>query len=386
MESNSRTYLDNAATSWPKPAQVIAATSDFYQSHGGAAGRSGHAAGSKSDSIVANSRRALAELVHSGRDDYIVFAHNGTDALNMAIHGLVKPRDHIIVSSLEHNSVLRPVAFCRDQKQATVTRIGTTSEGIVDLKELQAAIQPHTSLVCLTHASNVTGVIQPVELVGAICRRHSINFLIDAAQTVGHVPIDVASFQCDVLAAAGHKGLFGPLGTGFLFVSQRVAEVIVPYRQGGTGTHSHSEYSPTELPGRLESGNLNVGGIAGLLSGLEFVRKTGIANIAAHGQSLLEQLKSSLDGVDQIRWIAGANKQRVPIASLIFDNWDVHELAAILDSTFGIQVRAGLHCAPNAVLDGNSNHGLPTLRLSPGWFTTVEEIDNATAAMRKICG
>ena len=385
MESNLRTYLDNAATSWPKPPQVIAAMSEFYQSLGGAAGRSSHAAGGNSDGIVSKCRQALGELINAGRNDHVAFAHNGTDALNIAIHGLVRPHDHIIVSSLEHNSVLRPVAFCRDQKHVSVTRIGTTSEGIVDLEELQAAIQPNTRMICLTHASNVSAVIQPVELVGNLCRQHGLIFLIDAAQTVGHASINVKSFQCDVLAAAGHKGLYGPLGTGFLFVSERVANEIIPYRQGGTGTESQSDIQPAGLPMGLESGNLNVGGIAGLIAGLEFVKATGISKIASHGQSMINLLKEGLDGLRGFRWIGSDIQPRVPIASLVVDDWDVHELAAILDSTFGIQVRAGLHCAPHAVVDAKSNVGLPTLRFSPGWFTTTKEIDNATAALRKIC-
>jgi cysteine desulfurase family protein len=379
-----RIYLDNAATSWPKPPAVLEALVAFYRDLGGAAGRGAHSASQQSDVLVTTCRQAIAELIRAQVDDQVVFAHNGTDALNLGIHGLLRPGDHVVVSSLEHNSVLRPVAAFAERQGGSYSLVSADERGVVSPANIQAAIGPKTRLVCLTHASNVTGVLQPVAEVGAVCREAGVSFLIDAAQTIGRVPIDVRRLQCDLLAAAGHKGLLGPLGTAFLFVSGRIAQQLQSLRQGGTGTETTAEQQPATYPHRLEAGNLNVGGIAALLAGIHYVKNIGVEAIGRHELALVEQLFAGLEGCPGVELLARKTEPRVAIASLTFAEHDVHDAAAILDSAFGIQARAGLHCAPHALSGGPHHESVATLRLSPGWQTTSEQIQRAVEAIREI--
>jgi cysteine desulfurase family protein len=379
-----RIYLDNAATSWPKPPAVLEALVAFYRDLGGAAGRGAHSASQQSDVLVTTCRQAIAELIRAQVDDQVVFAHNGTDALNLGIHGLLRPGDHVVVSSLEHNSVLRPVAAFAERQGGSYSLVSADERGVVSPANIQAAIGPKTRLVCLTHASNVTGVLQPVAEVGAVCREAGVSFLIDAAQTIGRVPIDVRRLQCDLLAAAGHKGLLGPLGTAFLFVSGRIAQQLQSLRQGGTGTETTAEQQPATYPHRLEAGNLNVGGIAALLAGIHYVKNIGVEAIGRHELALVEQLFAGLEGCPGVELLARRTEPRVAIASLTFAEHDVHDAAAILDSAFGIQARAGLHCAPHALSGGPHHESVATLRLSPGWQTTSEQIQRAVEAIREI--
>jgi selenocysteine lyase/cysteine desulfurase len=333
---------------------------------------------------VTTCRQAIAELIRAQVDDQVVFAHNGTDALNWGIHGLLRPGDHVVVSSLEHNSVLRPVAAFAERQGGSYSLVSADERGVVSPANIQAAIGPKTRLVCLTHASNVTGVLQPVAEVGAVCREAGVSFLIDAAQTIGRVPIDVRRLQCDLLAAAGHKGLLGPLGTAFLFVSGRIAQQLQSLRQGGTGTETTAEQQPATYPHRLEAGNLNVGGIAALLAGIHYVKNIGVEAIGRHELALVEQLFAGLEGCPGVELLARRTEPRVAIASLTFAEHDVHDAAAILDSAFGIQARAGLHCAPHALSGGPHHESVATLRLSPGWQTTSEQIQRAVEAIREI--
>ena len=379
-----RIYLDNAATSWPKPPPVLDALVGFYRDLGGAAGRGAHSASQQADALVTACRQAIGDLLRAQVDDQIVFAHNGTDALNLGIHGLLRPGDHVVVSTLEHNSVLRPVAAFAERQGGSYSLVSADERGIVRPQDIQAALRPDTRLVCLTHASNVTGVLQPVADVGALCRAAGVSLLVDAAQTIGRVAVDVRQMQCDLLAAAGHKGLLGPLGTAFLFVSGRVANQLQSLRQGGTGTETTAEQQPTTYPHRLEAGNLNVGGIAALLAGIRYVTNLGVEAIGRHELELAEQLFAGLEACPGVELIAREVEPRVAIASLTFANHDVHDAAAILDSAFGIQARAGLHCAPHAISGGPQHESVATLRLSPGWQTTAEQIQRTIEAIREI--
>ena len=379
-----RIYLDNAATSWPKPAAVLDALTSFYRDQGGAAGRGVHSASHHSDGIVTACRNGLRELVHAQVDDQIVFAHNGTDALNLGIHGYVRPGDHVVVTSLEHNSVLRPVAFDAERKNGRYTLVSAEENGFVSPQAIEQAIRSDTRLVCVTHASNVTGAIQPLEEIGQVCRKAGVSLLVDAAQTAGRLPIDVRRIQCDLLAAAGHKGLMGPLGTAFLFVSSRIAQEMVPLRQGGTGTETTAEQQPATYPHRLEAGNLNVGGLAALQAGLRYVQTVGIEAIGRHELEMLELFLSEIDSCPGVSVFQRNCPNRVAIASLTFADHDVHDAAVILDSAYGIQVRAGLHCSPHALSGGPQAESIPTLRVSPGWQTTPEQIKKAAAAIREI--
>ena len=266
-----RIYLDNAATSWPKPPAVLQAVSDFYNDVGSAAGRGASNASMCSNEIVQTTRRSIAEYLNAADANEIIFCNNGTDALNKAIFGFVNDGDHIITTTTEHNSVLRPLSYLKTHRNCVVTQIPCDGQGAVDLQKLEESISSETSLLVVNHASNVTGTIQQVREIGQLAARHDVLFLLDAAQTLGATPVNVQAIGCHLLAAPGHKGLLGPLGTGILYINHSIAEQVRPIIFGGTGTNSASDIQPEKLPEKFESGNLNVPAIAGLGAGLNFL-------------------------------------------------------------------------------------------------------------------
>ncbi len=378
-----RIYLDNAATSWPKPEAVYRAIDRYQRELGAPAGRSSYAEASEVERMVGSCRKKIADLVGASDPSRIIFTQNGTDSLNLALHGLLRPGDHVVTSVCEHNSVLRPLRFLAE-RGVTTSYVACDSQGYVDPNAIRQAIVSKTRLIALIHASNVTGAIQPIEAVGKIAAERSLLFLVDAAQSLGHVPIDVASVGCHLLAAPGHKGLLGPLGTGVLYIAPGVEKQLLPLRQGGTGTRSDEDRQPDSLPDRYESGNLNVPGIAGLEAGVTHVAQLGESHILAHSRALVQRLIAGLTGLPGLRLygpLSGAD--RVGVVSLNVAGFDPQELAAVLDANWRIQTRAGLHCAPrmHAAL-GTSPSG--TLRLSIGHFTTQDEIDTAIAALTEL--
>lgn len=382
-----RLYLDNAATSWPKPREVVEAIADFYRAGGAPAARGNTSGSAASDRIVETTRSELAALLNVSEPRRLVWTCNATDALNTALHGWLRPGDHVIATVLEHNSVLRPLQFLSRRSAVETSWLDCDASGRLDLAVLPGLIRPHTRLVCAPWVSNVTGVVQPVRELAEICRVAGVPLLIDAAQGVGHLPIDVGELDCDLLAAAGHKGLLGPLGTGFLYVGPRVEEELRPLRQGGTGSQSEEE-QPWHLPDRFESGNPNVGGLAGLRAGIRFVKERGIESLAAHSRELGDRLRSELVGMEGIRLFPpaghGEDSSRTGIVSFQMAGMDPHTVAGVLDSSFGIEVRAGLHCAPrtHARLKTAAEGG--TVRVSPGVFNTVDDILQLVAALREI--
>jgi cysteine desulfurase family protein len=379
-----RIYLDNAATSWPKPESVYVAVDRYQRTLGAPAGRGTYAQAAEVERHVMGCRLALAELLGAADPRQIVLTCNGTDALNLALHGLLRPGDHVVTSVCEHNSVLRPLAALRRDRQITVTYVPADAAGRIDPEDVRRACTPKTRLIALVHASNVTGSLQPAEAVGQVAREVGAYFLLDAAQTLGYVPVDVRRLGVHLLAAPGHKGLLGPLGTGLLYVAQGVEEALQPTRQGGTGTHSEEESQPCELPERYEAGNLNVPGIFGLEAGVRHVLAQGVETERARQQELLSQLLAGLDALPGVRVYGppeGAG--RVGLVSLRMEAMAPQELASLLDAQWSIQTRAGLHCAPRMHASlGTLPEG--TLRLSLGHFTTPEEIDVVLAALAAI--
>jgi len=379
-----RIYLDNAATSWPKPEAVYRAVDDYHRKLGAPAGRSSYREAAAIERLVGSCRQKIARLIGAADARQIVFTLNGTDALNMALHGLLSPGDHVVTSVCEHNSVLRPLRFLAEQRQIAATYVGCNSPGIVDPDEVRRAITPQTRLVAIVHASNVTGAIQPVAAIGQIAKERGIPVLVDAAQSLGYLPVDVSALGSDLLAAPGHKGLLGPLGTGLLYLSAEIAERLVPLRQGGTGTRSDQDVQPLTLPDRYESGNLNVPGIVGLEAGVSHILQAGIERCRTSTEQLTSRLLAALAEMPLVT-IYGPRQsaQRVGVISLNVQGYDPRELASLLDANWSIQTRAGLHCAPrmHAAL-GTAPAG--TLRLSVGHFTTEAEIDAAIAAIREI--
>jgi cysteine desulfurase family protein len=376
-----RIYLDNAATSWPKPEAVYRAIDDYYRRLGAPAGRGAYTEANETERLVASCRKKLAQLIGAGDPSRIVFTYNGTDSLNLALHGTLRPGDHVVTTVCEHNSVLRPLRFLAEHRNVTTTYVNCDAHGLVSPDDIRRAIQPATRLIALIHASNVTGAIQPVEEVGRIAAERQIPYLVDAAQSLGHVPVDVGRIGCQFLAAPGHKGLLGPLGTGLLYVAPGMEEPLLPLRQGGTGTRSDEDVQPTGMPDRYESGNLNVPGIAGLEAGVTEILTRGVKSIQEHAENLISKLLRTIPGVTF--YGPPRAEQRAGIVSLNLAGYDPRELASLLDSQWSIQTRAGLHCAPrmHAAL-GTVPSG--TLRLSVGPFNTAEQIDRVLAALQEI--
>ena len=377
-----RIYLDNAATSWPKPPNVVAELSRYYSELGVAAGRGTSAIATEVDRTIEQCRSAIAKLINCD-SKHVVFAFNGTDAINMALHGLIENSDGVVTSAIEHNSVLRPLKHLERNGQINLS-IADAPDGIISLDHLKQLIRPSTKLCCVSQASNVTGLVQPVLEIAKLCKANDVMLVIDAAQSVGHLPVDFQELGCDVLVASGHKGLLGPLGTGFLCLSKRAANQIKPTRQGGTGTQSELVEQPNELPFRLESGNLNVGGIFGLLAGINFITETGIDALQTHERTLRDQLLDNIRRNDSILVHGQEPENRTGVISFNIVGQDCHTVAATLDSSFAIQVRAGLHCAPLVHDSIGSSKFNGTIRISPGAFSTQQQIEYVLDAINKL--
>lgn len=384
MTESPRIYLDHAATSWPKPESVYRAMDHYARVLGAPAGRGAYAEAMQVQATIARCREKIARLIGATASERIIFSLNGTDSLNMAIHGMLRTGDHVITSAAEHNSVLRPLHHLQKTKQVEVTYLPVDRSGRIDPQDVQKALRPNTRMIMLVHASNVTGAIQPVKEVGKIACEADVFFLLDAAQTLGCLPLDVKELGCDLLAAPGHKGLLGPLGMGVLYVGEKAASEIVPLRQGGTGSRSDEEWQPTDWPERLEVGNLNVPGIFGLEAGVSEVLQEGPAAIADRQQQRLVLLEQKLQEVGTLVRHGPTDVQnRVAIASFTLPGISPQELAALLDSAARVQVRSGIHCAPRMHQAlGTSPSG--TVRMSLGHTTTDEEITTAIAVLAEI--
>ena len=372
-------YFDNAATSWPKPRSVMKAMEHFFFKGGGNPGRSGHIKAIGAGKIVLKTRELLAELFNIRDASKIVFTKNATEALNIALLGFLKPGDHVISSSMEHNSVLRPLTSL-EKRGVKVSIVKADRTGLISPERLFECVQDTTRLIALTHASNVTGTIQPVSEVGEFCRKKNIRFLVDAAQTAGTVPIDVEEMKIDSLAFSGHKGLLGPQGTGGLFI--RDENEVEPLMMGGTGSLSDREEQPEFLPDRYESGTLNVLGLAGLGAGVEFLLKKGVENIIKHDRQLLEIFLNELSGNPRIQlYGTGDRLKQTGVLSLNIQEMSPSTCGELLEKQGGILTRIGLHCAPQAHKTiGTFPDG--TVRLSWGAFTTEKDILTAVKAIK----
>jgi len=380
-----RIYLDNAATSWPKPEEVYLAVDRYQRENGAPVGRGVHREAVAAQALVDATRRDLSRWIGASSPDHVVFTLNGTDALNTAIHGALSAGGHVVTTVAEHNSVLRPLAALEATGRVEVSRVPCDAAGLVDPQEVRRALRPTTRLVALVHASNVTGVIQPAAEIGPLVREQGALFLLDAAQTIGEIPIDVEKLQVDLLAAPGHKGLLGPLGTGLLYIRPGIEQRLPAFRQGGTGTHSDRDRQPETLPEKYEAGNLNVPGIAGLGAGVRWLAAQGIDTLH---RCAIERTRFLLDGLTAIPGVrifgSPLPESRVAVVSIELAGYDPQELATMLDAAFGVQVRAGLHCAPlmHQALGTIASGG--TVRFSPGPFTTNDELQMALTAVAEV--
>ncbi len=380
-----RIYLDNAATSWPKPPEVYAAVDHFQRHVGAAAGRSPYREAVDVTRRIETVRAMCARLFGARDPAQLVFTSGGTEALNLAIHGLLRPGDRVVTSSAEHNSVLRPLAELETRAQVEVVRLPCDTAGIVAAADLAQALARPTRLVALTHASNVTGAVQPIGELAAIVRAGGARLLVDAAQTAGHLPIDVERWDLDLLAASGHKGMLGPLGTGLLYIRPGLEGEIASLRQGGTGTRSHEDRQPESLPDKYESGNPNVPGILGLGAGVEYLLGQGIAAVERRIRERGQQLLAGLRKIPAISVIGSPEiAPALGLVSLTIEGYDPHEAAAALDEAFRVQVRPGLHCAPAMHRRLGTLERGGTVRLSLGPMTTSDEIDQTLEALRQL--
>jgi len=385
MADTKRVYLDNAATSWPKPAAVYDAVENYLRNNGAAAGRGVYAPAQDVGRIISNARRRIASLIGIGEPARVIFTFNGTDSLNLAIHGIVRPGDHIVTTNAEHNSVLRPLRFLEQHHNVKVTRVPCDETGWVSPDDIRRALTDRTRLVAVVHASNVTGIIQPVVDIAELARQRGAFMLLDAAQSAGHVPILAEKWGVDLVAAPGHKGLLGLLGTGVLGMSSRAAEQLVPLRQGGTGTQSESDEQPLGLPERFESGNHNVPGLVGLERGTAYIEQRGWEALQRHERTLMERMLEVLPSIRGLQIFGPAScEKRLGVFSFRLNGFDPQELATLLDAEYSVQVRSGLHCASRLHQQlGTASRG-GTVRASVGPFTTTEDIDALAVALSEI--
>jgi cysteine desulfurase / selenocysteine lyase len=374
-------YLDNAASSHPKPEAVYLAADDALRNIGANPGRSSHKPAIKADQTIARTRRLLARFFDIEDPRRIIFTANATEAINLGLKGLLRAGDHVITSAMEHNSVVRPLRFLETQG-IEVTFVPCSSEGLIAAEDIDRAIRKNTRLIILTHASNVTGGIMGVEEVAALAHRGGILFMVDAAQTAGHVPISVTGLDLDLLAAPGHKGLMGPQGTGFLYIGPEIS--LRPLKEGGTGSQSELELQPEFLPDQMESGTLNTPGLAGLGAGVEFILGQGVEKIRKKEISLSRMIWSGLVKNEKVKLYGPERAEdRTSPVSFTIKGMNPSAVASILDTAYDIAVRAGLHCA---VLAHRTLGTFPegTVRVSPGFFNTEKEIDFFLEAVRGI--
>ena len=374
-------YLDNAATTFPKPEQVYRAVERALREIGVGPGRGSHRRGLEASRLVFEAREAIAALFSVRDSSRIVFTHSATEALNLAILGLLKPGDHVVSTTMEHNSLVRPLHLA-EQRGVEVTWVAGDRSGMVESRQIGAAIRGNTRLVAVSHCSNVTGTIQPVGEIGLLTKSAGIPLLVDAAQSAGIMPIDVNDLNIDLLAVPGHKGLFGPQGTGILYIAAGVE--LMPLMVGGTGGLSASIEQPDMLPERFESGTLNTPGIAGLLAGVEFVGATGIAAIRRKEVALVAPLVAGLHSIPGVVPFGPRSLElRGGPVSFAVTGHDPAQIGYRLDQEYDIAVRVGLHCAPQAHRTIGTFPG-GTIRVSPGYFNTEQDIEIFLRALRSI--
>jgi cysteine desulfurase family protein len=375
-------YMDNAATSWPKPEAVYQAVDRTMRQSGGNSGRGSYRMALSAGESMKETRMLLAQLFHVKDPDAISFTPNATTALNLALKGLLKPGDHVLTSRMEHNAVARPLKRL-EETGIRITKVDTSVDTGIDLAALESAMEPDTKLVVCSHVTNVTGTVNPLKEIGALCRSRGILFLVDASQSAGTRAIDVQEMGIDMLAFTGHKGLLGPQGTGGLYIREGLQ--LQTLIEGGTGSDSESLHQPATGPSRYESGTQNGPGIAGLGEGIRFLLKEGIEAIGEREAFLTDRLLSGFRLLENVRVFGPApGFPRGNVVSIAIRGFETGDIAMALDQVFEIAVRSGLHCAADAhqILGTSETGGL--VRFSPGYFTTEAEIDQCIEAVSAI--
>lgn len=375
-------YFDNSATSFPKPKQVIDKMVEVMTEYGANPGRSGHRLALEAGRGIYETREKLSKFINSKDAMNVVLTRNATASLNLAIKGLLKKGDHVVTTTMEHNSVLRPIMKLKETIGIEVTILQADIQGQIDLKELEKAILPNTKLVVTTHASNVIGTIYPIEEIAKIVHFKNAIYLVDASQSAGYLPIDVEKMGLDMVAMTGHKGLLGPQGTGALYIRDGI--ILDSIEEGGTGSKSYEFKQPDILPDKYESGTPNTPGIIGLGEGIDYIEKFGLENIVEHEWELTKRF---MDGIKDFKFIniygPSVDQKRAPVVAINIGEEDSSEISNILDEEFDIATRPGLHCAPLAHKTiGTFEQGV--VRFSFGYSNTIEEIDHAIESIKKI--
>lgn len=375
-------YLDNSATTFPKPDAVSQAVENFIQNGGGSPGRGSHRKAREADEIVLQARKSLAHLFSVSNPSRITFSSNCTESLNLAIKGIVQPGQHVIVTDLEHNAVSRPLWALKERSGVQISVVETAANGILEPSAIERAIQSNTVLICCVHANNVMGTILPIVEIAQIAQERHVYFLVDAAQSGGVLPLEVEEMGVDLLAFTGHKGLFGPQGTGGLYIKEGVN--VQPLKEGGTGIRSESLEQPVLTPEGYEAGTLNAPGLAGLKEGVDFVLKEGANKIRSHEAFLNSQFTQYLRSIDGVQIYGPDDPERkVAITSINLQGLDAVHVGELLDRKFGIMVRTGLQCS------ALTHQKLKTdrrgvVRFSFGYFNTLDDVSYTADAIRQI--
>ena len=386
-------YLDNASTTFPKP-QAVADAVYQYITHAGTNISRGTCAASSEDLVFAT-REQLCRFFGGEDSKNVVFTKNITESLNIIIKGLLHSGDHVLVSAMEHNAVMRPLQQIGTELTAgnapadaiTFSRIPCNEEGTLRLDALPQLVRPNTKAIIMTHASNVCGTVQPLAQVGSFCHEHGLQFIVDSAQTAGVLPINMQTLHIDALAFTGHKGLLAPQGIGGFVLRESIIDAIAPLIVGGTGSLSHTEHTPRFMPDKFEAGTLNLPGIAGLHASLSWLQQQDIDKIRRHELTLTQQFIDGLQQLEAQKLLRIVGKMdcsnRVGVVSVSTEKMDIAELAFILADKYGIATRVGLHCAPNAHKTLGT-YPTGTLRFSFGWHNTAEEVNVALQALKEV--
>jgi len=394
-------YLDNAATTWPKPDVVYKTMDAFFRGFGVNPGRAGHELAVEAEKMIVETRSLLAKFFnHRGDPERVVFTQNATDSLNIALFGLLRAGDHVVTTRLEHNSVLRPLKHLERDGGVSVTHVGRDAQGYIDPEEIRKAITPQTKVVVVNHASNVLGSVQDIEAIGKISRAAETVFVVDSCQSAGVLPIDMEAMGIDVLTFTGHKGLFGPMGIGGMIVKQDLD--LPPARVGGTGVDSISPFQPDIYPYHLEAGTVNLPGIAGLNAAQKWFAELGRSRLgdAAKDVSHQQACRAALNHIESVELghinrLASAlremdcvtvygpdgNAPRTAVLSMNIDNMPADQLGEMLDADYHVCVRPGLHCAPLVHMDEGTVEQKGAVRFSPGYFNDDEDVDQAIAGI-----
>lgn len=377
-------YLDNAATTYPKPEKVYSSILNYMKNVGASPGRGGYENALTGDRMVYKCRQSLINLFNFNKIENVVFTSNITASLNILIKSIVKDGWHVITSSMDHNSVIRPLVSLEKSNRIKLDILNCSEEGLINIEDFKNAIKDNTKLVVLSHASNIIGTIQPLETIGKICKEKGIYFIIDSAQTAGVLPLDFQNLNCNALAFTGHKALLGPQGIGGFIIDDKLNNIATNFIEGGTGSLSESTLQPDFLPDKFESGTMNTPGIAGLLAGIEYINEEGLNTIKEREEYLSREFINGLLNIDSIKVYGPLDASlRTATISINSSKIDNSELGFLLDSEFGIMVRTGLHCAPLAHKTiGSFPQG--TLRFSFGAFNDIKDINYALYALNSI--